>query len=72
NFFKGTPPINFYYCLIAIGCLLSVEFVQEFFPKVKVIGHSSVVVRYTGYLIILALILMIGVFNGGQFIYFQF
>lgn len=72
NFFKGTPPINFYYCLIAIGCLMSVEFVQEFFPKVKVIGHSSVVVRYTGYLIILALILMIGVFNGGQFIYFQF
>ena len=72
NFFKGTPPVNFYYCLIAVGILISVEFFQEFLPRVKVIGNSSVVVRYTGYLVLLVLILMIGVFNGGQFIYFQF
>jgi D-alanyl-lipoteichoic acid acyltransferase DltB (MBOAT superfamily) len=72
NFFKGTPPVNFYYCLLALGILVSVEFFQEFIPRVKVIGSSSVVVRYTGYLVLLVLILMIGVFNGGQFIYFQF
>ena len=72
NFFKGTPPVNFYYCLIAIAILLSVEFFQEKLPQVKVIGSSSVVVRYTGYLLLLVIILMIGVFNGGQFIYFQF
>jgi len=72
NFFKGTPPVNFYYCLIAIAILLTVEYFQEYMPKVKVIGSNSVVIRYTGYLILLALILMIGVFNGSQFIYFQF
>jgi alginate O-acetyltransferase complex protein AlgI len=72
NFFKGTPPVNFYYCLIAMGILISVEFFQEYMPQVKVIGSNSVVVRYTGYLLVLVLILMIGVFNGGQFIYFQF
>ena len=72
NFFKGTPPVNFYYCLIAVGILISVEFFQEYIPHVKVIGSSSMIVRYTGYLALLVLILMIGVFNGGQFIYFQF
>ncbi len=72
NFFKGTPPVNFYYCLIAIAILVTVEFFQEFLPHVKVINNNSVVVRYTAYLVLLTIILMIGVFNGNQFIYFQF
>jgi D-alanyl-lipoteichoic acid acyltransferase DltB (MBOAT superfamily) len=72
HFFKGTPPVNFYYCLLALGILIGVEFFQEFIPKVKIIGHNSIIVRYAGYLVVLVLILMIGVFNGGQFIYFQF
>jgi len=72
HFFKGTPPTNFYYCLIAVFMLLSVEFVQEYYPRVKLINNNSVVVRYTGYLLAILIILLIGVFNGSQFIYFQF
>lgn len=72
NFFKGTPPVNFYYSLIGILILLTVEFFQEYFPQVKFISNKSVVVRYIGYILLLTVILMIGVFNGNQFIYFQF
>ncbi len=72
HFFKGTPPINFYYCLIAMGMLFMVEYVQEYYPKIKFIGNNSVVIRYTSYVLAILIILMIGVFNGGQFIYFQF
>ncbi|WP_245751191.1 MBOAT family O-acyltransferase [Parafilimonas terrae] len=72
NLFKGTPPINFYYCIIAICMLFTVEVIQEYYPKIKLINNNSVVIRYGGYLLAILIILMIGVFNGGQFIYFQF
>ncbi|HEY2728024.1 MAG TPA: hypothetical protein VGI61_12680, partial [Parafilimonas sp.] len=70
--FKGSPPINFYYYLLVSLMLISVEFTQEYLPQVKLINNKNVVVRYTGYVLILMIILMIGVFNGSQFIYFQF
>lgn len=72
NFFKGTPPTNFYYCLIAIFMLLSVEFFEEYYPQVKLVNNKSVVIRYAGYLLAISIILLMGVFNGSQFIYFQF
>jgi alginate O-acetyltransferase complex protein AlgI len=70
--FKGSPPINFYYYIMVAVILLSVEFFQEYLPQVKLINNQNVVVRYAGYVLILMIILMIGVFNGSQFIYFQF
>ncbi|MEO8710891.1 MAG: MBOAT family O-acyltransferase [Parafilimonas sp.] len=70
--FKGSPPINFLYYLLVVAILLSVEFCQEYLPNIKLINNKYVVIRYTGYVIILMIILMIGVFNGSQFIYFQF
>ena len=70
--FKGSPPINFYYFLIVAFLLLSIEFTQEYYPQVKIINNKNVVVRYAGYVVVIMLILMIGVFNGSQFIYFQF
>ena len=70
--FKGSPPINFYYFLLAAGILITVEFFQEYLPHVKLLGNKYVAVRYAGYILILITMLMIGVFNGSQFIYFQF
>ncbi|MEP6845241.1 MAG: MBOAT family O-acyltransferase [Panacibacter sp.] len=70
--FKGEPPTNFGYYLFAAFFLVVVEHIQEYYPNFKIIGHSNVVVRYTGYVLLLTLMLMVGVFNGGQFIYFQF
>ena len=70
--FKGSPPINFYYFLLVVAILITVEFFQEYLPQVKLLNNKYVVVRYTGYVLILMIILMIGVFNGSQFIYFQF
>ena len=72
NFFKGTPPVNFYYALFAIAILLGTEFFQEYVPSVKLLNNNSIVLRYVGYVLLVTIILMIGVFNGSQFIYFQF
>jgi D-alanyl-lipoteichoic acid acyltransferase DltB (MBOAT superfamily) len=72
HFFKGSPPINFYYCVIAVVILVTVEFSQEYLPHIKIINNKSIVIRYTGYVLLIMIILMIGVFNGSQFIYFQF
>ncbi|MBS1746064.1 MAG: MBOAT family protein [Bacteroidetes bacterium] len=70
--FRGSPPINFYYYLIVAFILVAVEFFMEYFPNLKLIGNKSVVIRYTGYVIAVLVILLIGIFNGSQFIYFQF
>jgi len=72
GFFKGEPPSSFGYFIFAIALLLSVEYIQEFYPNLQIIRNKNVVVRYTGYVLLITILLMIGVFNGGQFIYFQF
>lgn len=72
HIFKGEPPVNFGYYIFAIAFLVGVEFFEEYYPKVKVINNENVVIRYTGYVVLLTILLMVGVFNGGQFIYFQF
>ncbi len=72
GFFKGEPPVNFGYYIFAIALLLVVEHFIENYPNVKLIRNENPVVRYTGYVLILSILLMVGVFNGGQFIYFQF
>ncbi len=68
----GEPPSSFGYYLFAVFLLLFVEHMIEHYPKVKLIRNNNVVIRYTGYVLILTILLMVGVFNGGQFIYFQF
>lgn len=70
--FKGEPPTSFGYYLFAVGLLVVVEHVQEFYPNFRIMNNNNVVVRYTGYVLLLTILLMVGVFNGGQFIYFQF
>lgn len=70
--YKGEPPTAVQYCLIVCLLLFLVEFIQEYYPNVRFISHRNVVVRYTAYAGLLTLLLTIGVFNGSQFVYFQF
>ncbi|MBG9378681.1 MBOAT family protein [Panacibacter sp. DH6] len=72
SLFKGEPPSSFGYFVFALVLLLTVEYVQEFYPGIQIIRSKNIVVRYTGYVLLLTILLMVGVFNGGQFIYFQF
>ncbi len=62
-----------FYAFIGIVILLFKEFRDEFLPNhLLLFENKSLIVRYLSYASILILILLIGVFDGGQFIYFQF
>jgi len=53
--------------------LLFKEIRDEFFPyKFAFFENRNILIRYMSYMTIIILILLIGVFDGGQFIYFQF
>lgn len=61
------------YSLLGVVILLSKDFIDEFFPqKFSLMNSKNIIIRYSTYLALTALILLIGVFDGGQFIYFQF
>jgi len=63
----------FIYGLIAITLLLVYEFKKEYFDeKISILNHKNALVRNLGYASIIIFILLFGVFDGGQFIYFQF
>ncbi len=68
----GEPPSSFGYCVFALVLLLGVEFIQEYYPKNEPMHHKSIYVRYGFYVFLITALLMTGVFNGGQFVYFQF
>jgi alginate O-acetyltransferase complex protein AlgI len=64
---------NFIYALAGVALLVLAEFNEEFGPiKGPVLESEHVVVRYAASLSLVLLILVVGVFDGGQFIYFQF
>jgi D-alanyl-lipoteichoic acid acyltransferase DltB (MBOAT superfamily) len=72
NLFIGEQD-NFFYSIIAIMLLLLAEFKLEYFSgKYEFFQNKSVVIRYASYLFIVVYIGLFGVFDGGQFIYFQF
>lgn len=61
------------YALAAIFFLLAVEYKREFHREsVSFMNHPRALVRYGVYTTIIMAILLFGVFDGGQFIYFQF
>jgi len=61
------------YSLFGIFLLLAVEIKKEFYKdSVSFINHPYALVRYATYIFLFLTILLIGVFDGGQFIYFQF
>ena len=61
------------YGLFGLSILFIKDFKDEFFPgKISFFENSSIIVRYFSYITVFLLILLIGVLNSGQFIYFQF
>ena len=61
------------YSFFAIAFLLIVEIRREFFPgSFSLSYHRLFVVRNFYYALLILLILLVGVYDGGQFIYFQF
>ncbi len=66
-------PSMLIYSLFGILFLLLSEFNQEYLNKrYSLFYHKKEYIRLVGYSGIILLILLIGVFDGGQFIYFQF
>ena len=61
------------YSFAAIFFLISVEYKKEFYTGSFTLSHNrNFWVRNSYYSILVILILLVGVFDGGQFIYFQF
>jgi len=70
--FIGSKSIMLY-SLIGLTILFLKEVRDEFYPeKMLLFENNNVMVRYLSYASIVLLILLLGVFDGGQFIYFQF
>jgi D-alanyl-lipoteichoic acid acyltransferase DltB (MBOAT superfamily) len=64
---------DIFYAIIGILILLFSQMAAEYFPQKKfLIRSDNFVTRCCSYAIMVVIILMIGVFDGGQFIYFQF
>ncbi len=75
--FKGSifndGPSIVVYCLLAISILVAVEFKKEFYKGSFTLSNNHRYwVRNTYYAALVMLIILFGVFDGGQFIYFQF
>jgi hypothetical protein len=68
----GDPPITFFNYVLALAVLFLVEYIQEFCPGIKVMRNTNVVIRFSGYILIIILLIATGVFGGANFIYFQF
>jgi D-alanyl-lipoteichoic acid acyltransferase DltB (MBOAT superfamily) len=70
--FIGFAP-GFVYSLCMILFLIAAELNKKMLNnKYSLLYHGNYWVRVAGYVSLVLIILMIGVFNGGQFIYFQF
>jgi alginate O-acetyltransferase complex protein AlgI len=66
-------PSMLIYTLLAVMLLLLMESVNEFkWGKINFFASTFWLTRYTSYAVAVILILILGVFDGGQFIYFQF
>jgi D-alanyl-lipoteichoic acid acyltransferase DltB (MBOAT superfamily) len=71
--FTSSNPTILPCSILGILFLLLVEFRQEYFQgKALLLNNSNAYIRYTAYLSFIVVILLFGIFDGGQFIYFQF
>lgn len=70
--FLGNGINQFGHCIIAILLLVSVEYCMAYRPNIKLFANKHAGVRWASYVSLLFIIVLFGVFNGGQFIYFQF
>ncbi len=70
--FIGDSRSYMVYSVMAIALLFIVEYVREYYPNIELFENRKVQVRYFSYTAMAVIILLFGVFDGGQFIYFQF
>jgi len=62
-----------FYSFFGILFLVAIELKKEFYQgSFSFIDHPNPIVRYSSYSFLCMTIILIGVFDGGQFIYFQF
>src|SRR5690606_31636695 len=55
-----------FYALFGIILLVTVEYVREYYPRISLLEHSKIEVRYFSYTFLVVLILMVGVFEIGR------
>lgn len=60
------------FSLAGVFLLLGIEIAVEYFPNVSLLHHRWAPVRFATILAMLVWIITLGVFDGSQFIYFQF
>ncbi len=73
HLFTGDNPALLPYCAFGIILLFLVEYKGEYFPgKFLFFNNRNIYIRYLSYVCVIIMILLLGVFDGGQFIYFQF
>ncbi len=66
-------PSELIYPFISIILLLMIEFKMEYYQgNFSLLTNKNLAVRFSSYALLILIILMLGVFDGGQFIYFQF
>ena len=63
----------FFYAMIGFVMLFFKDFTDEFFPnQFKLLHHKNVYIRIISMAVLLCIIILLGIFDSGQFIYFQF
>lgn len=62
----------FIYAMMGLSVLLIHDLAQEYFPKLSLLHHHQLAIRMASILFLMVYIISLGVFDGSQFIYFQF
>lgn len=61
------------YAFLFTILILTVDFIEEYFSgKVTFMNSKYTIVRWISYVVMVVMILLFGVLDGGSFIYFQF
>jgi D-alanyl-lipoteichoic acid acyltransferase DltB (MBOAT superfamily) len=72
-FYDKADPSSLIYSFLAISFLVLIEFKKEYYSEsLSLFNNKNWIVRNLSYAFIILIILLFGVFDGGQFIYFQF
>lgn len=72
-FFDKDDPSSFIFSIAGIFMILVIEFKREFYSKkYSFLNNENWIINNLSYAVLIIIILLIGVFDGGQFIYFQF
>ncbi len=72
SFDPGNPKDHFYYAFVAVFFLIIFEVISEYKPNLYKALPNNSITKYSYYTVLVVIILLFGVFGGGQFIYFQF